>query len=78
MEGILGMCKESRQLCTCAELLLHRQMHAGLTSRSRLEAIVGHVDISMDAGHWVLEVRAVDGGLPELGAAFQHWLALLP
>lgn len=45
---------------------------------SHLQAVVGHVDVSMHIGHWVLEVRAVDGCLPELGAALYYWLTLLP
>lgn len=45
---------------------------------SYLQAVVGHVDISMHIGHWVLEVWAVYGCFPQLCTALYHWLALLP
>lgn len=45
---------------------------------SHLQAVVGHVDVSMHIGHWVLEVGAVYGCFPELCTALYHWLALLP
>lgn len=44
---------------------------------SYLQAVVGHVDVRMHIGHWVLEVGAVYGGFPELCTALYHWLALL-
>ena len=42
-----------------------------------LQEVVGHGDVGMDVGHGVLEVGAVDGGLPQLGAALHHRLLLL-
>lgn len=46
--------------------------------RPDLQAVVCHVDVSMHISHGVLEVGAVDGGLPQLGTALHNWLALLP
>ncbi len=40
--------------------------------------VVGHVDVGMDVGHGVLEVGAIDGGLPQLGTALNDGLTLLP
>jgi len=40
--------------------------------------VVGHVDVSMDIGHGVLEMGTIDGSLPELGTALNYGLLLLP
>ena len=80
---ILAVCIEAASSHAVSKWLVETQRSPTtdtidmLVIRPDLQAVVCHIDISVDICHGVLEVGAVDGGLPQLGTAFHNWLALL-